>query len=35
MTDTGNTKFLKKFEAAERIKLPGIKDNSVVAAAGS
>ena len=35
MTNTGNTKFLKKFEAAKRIKLPGIKDNSVVAAAGS
>lgn len=35
MTDIGSTKFLVKFEAAKRIKLPGIGDNSVVAAAGS
>lgn len=35
MTDIGSTKFLVKFEAAKRIKLPGIRDNSVVAAAGS
>lgn len=35
MTDIGSTKFLVKFEAAKRIKLPGIRDNSVVAAAGT